>query len=352
MTRTSSPAIAIVMVHYGNYAREHFQHCYETLARQSLPVAPCSLFIVSNGASKGSDDFVRSVAPEARYFSLARNQGWSVANNVGIRAALEDRYDYIVLLNMDVSLERDWLLHLVEEAKANPGAHIFQSKMLLFGTTKINSMGNKIHFLGYGYCEGYGEEDRPGTPSKEIDFASGASMLVKREVFERIGLLEESYFLYYDDLEFCWRARIAGYGVVLAPRSVCFHKHAIEEKLQYIYDLEKNRLLTLFTLESLKSLLLILPLLVMAQIVSGIYLSFKGKFLPLCRLYGSLAHFKTWAFVREKRRSVRKVRSRQDADILKHFSPHIFFADMKHPVITTIVNPILAWYWRIIRGSI
>ena len=110
-------------------------------------------------------------------------------------------------------------------ADVQSDVHILQSTVLLGGGETLQTDGNRLHYLGYGYCGGYGRARTAPPKETSIDYASGAAMLVKREVFEAVGLFRDEYFLYYDDMEFCWRARLAGFNVGIAASSICRHQY-------------------------------------------------------------------------------------------------------------------------------
>ena len=342
----------MVLVHYEDYALEHFKQCYESLKAQSFPREQFTIFVVNNGASKEADHFVRALSPEARHLSNGTNKGWAHANNLAIKTALDENYEYMVLLNMDAEVDKDWLLHLARGTEERPTSHIIQSKILLFGTNQINSMGNRIHFLGYGYCLGYGKINQDYKNDDLIDFVSGASMLVSAEVFRRIGFFDEEYFMYYDDMEFCWRARLAGFRVSLEPKSICYHKHNFHGKIKFLYHLEKNRLLTVFTLSKKRTLLFLAPALISAQLVSGVYFVSKGYLPEITALYRYFFKKKTRHYILSKRMKVRRLRKCSDSVIVKNFSPIIFFAGIQDHKSVKLANLLLSLYWKTLRNFI
>ena len=341
--------VAVILVNYKDYAQRFLAPCYEGLRARSYSKEQSTLFIVDNASTDQTQSTLKRLAPEARILPNAENLGWAGGNNVAIRLALREGFDYMVSLNMDTVLDRDWLKNLVEEAEQKQEIHILQSKILLYGTDKINSLGNRIQFLGYGYCNGYGEKDSTIRQYPAIDFASGASMLVKREVFERVGLFCDEYFLYGDDLEFCWRARLAGYRVGLAEKSVCQHKYDFKNILNALFYVERNRLLTLFTLEKWTTLLLILPGLLLFEIGVCTYFTFRGKARVMARVIAYFLQPKTWKFIGRRRREVGLLRTQTDAQIVRGFSGGIVFAEIRSVPFRFLVNPLLWFYWNVVR---
>jgi GT2 family glycosyltransferase len=206
--------------------------------------------------------------------------------------------------------------------------------------------------LGYGSCNGYGA-DRSAAPSRDpMDFASGAAMLVKREVFEAIGLFRQDYFIYHDDTEFSWRARLAGFNVGLVADSVCYHKYAFGARLGQLYYFQRNRLLNLLTLPRLGTLAIIGPCLLVSEVVVGAYCITKGWGRTVWALLRFFFRPTTWAMIRVRRRQVRRVRRRRDAEIVTRFASRITFLEVDTPLLRYVLNPLLALYWALAKPFI
>ena len=343
--------VAVILVNYREYAEEHLRECYESLVVQSYPRSRWMLFVVDNASTAATRHVIERLAPGAELVAQQDNLGWAGGNNVAIRRALQEGYDYVVLLNMDTVVEVHWLERLVEEADGRPDVQILQSKLLLYGTARVNSLGNRIQYLGYGYCHGYGQADgQPGL--REPEFASGATMLVKRAVFERIGLFRDEYFLYGEDLEFCWRARLAGFRVGLAERSVCYHKYDFRKIQRALYYVERNRLTTLLTLERLSTIAVIFPCLALYGVGTLVYFTCRGWGRIPPQLLRYFLRPATWRTVIARRREIGRLRTVPDAAIVKRFSGRIVFAEIDHWAFRYLINPLLWAYWAIVRWLI
>ena len=349
---TTHPPVAVVVLTHNDYATRYLADCMAGLAAQTYPAERMRLFIVANGVSEREAQLIRRLAPEARLLRNADNLGWGGGNNTAIRVALAESFPYLALLNIDTIVDRDWLVRLMEAAEASSEVQIFQSKILLDGTGRVNSLGNRIQFLGYGYCNGYGQEDASTLPAFPMDYASGAAMLVRRDVFERIGLFLEDYLIYYDDTEFCWRARLAGFNVGLAPASVCRHKYEFTGRLPMLYQLQRNRLLTLLTLPRLGSLLLIAPCLIVSEVLLAGYFVVRGWGGTVWRLLKEFSRWRTWSAIADRRRVVQPMRIRSDAEILGRFAARVVFAEVDSPAMRYLLNPLLGAYWAIVRRLI
>ena len=189
------------------------------------------------------------------------NLGFAKAVNIGVKKALKNKADYILLLNPDTIVRKNFLTPLLETLK-RPKAGICGPKILFESISsskkaKIWSAGGKLDKVRFsGGLIGHNEEDqRQYNVKKSVDFISGTCMLIKKQVFEKIGFLAEDYFLYYEDVDFCFQARKAGYRVVYNPSSVIYHFGSFtinkDSKIMQYY-LARNRLLFLSKYAPLK----------------------------------------------------------------------------------------------------
>lgn len=202
------PKTFVIIVNYNS--AKFIQPCLESLKKQSF--RDFRLIVVDNASNDGSLDLMKA----DKIIKNCQNAGFPVAANQGIKYALKNGADYVILLGFDTRPEKNWLKELVNQAKKLTKAGILQSKILFYPSGKIQSLGNRINLLGFGY---------PSTrPQKNLDYASGTSMLIKKEVFEKIGVLDEK-LMFMEDLDFGQRARRAGFEIRLATGSVVAHHY-------------------------------------------------------------------------------------------------------------------------------
>src|SRR5207248_621250 len=178
------------------------------------------------------------------------NTGFPAACNQGIRHAIARGSGCVVLLNQDAFAQPGWLDNLLSASLAHPEYGAIQSLVLLeseSGGTRINTAGNPIHFLGFSWCGSLGDPipvDN-GETIQEVPVASGAALLITREAIERVGILDELYFLYHEDADLCWRIRMAGFRIGMAPRSRVAHRYNESTGAAKFCYSERNRLLFL-----------------------------------------------------------------------------------------------------------
>jgi len=199
--------------------------------------------IVDNGSSDGLQDYLKSYKlpnMSLKYLRNSSNLGFAEGNNVGINYALNNGSEYVLLLNNDMILSNDLLIKLVKFLNNNPKAGLVSPKIYFakgyeFHKDRYNDkdLGNVIWYAGgkidwnniYTSHIGVDEIDN-GQYDKTIktEIANGACILIRKEVFEKIGLLDKGLFLYWEDADFCQRALKNGFDVMYYPETNVWHK--------------------------------------------------------------------------------------------------------------------------------
>jgi len=203
------------------------------------------IILVDNDSDDGIEEDVKKF--DIDFIQTGKNMGYSGGNNAGIKKALKSGADYIFILNPDTVVDKDCIRHLVDGAEKYK-AGIVGSKIYFNGSKKIWYAGgifDKENVIGSH--RGVDEMDRRKYDiPEETDFVTGAAMMVKRELFDKIGLLDERYFLYYEDADFCERAKRAGFKVFYIPDAVVNHENAASSGLGsplQDYYITRNRML-------------------------------------------------------------------------------------------------------------
>ena len=191
---------------------------------------------------------------------------------------------------------------------------------------------------------------RPGWPrSREIAYASGAGTLVRLSILQDIGLFNEELFLYQEDAELGWRARLAGFRAVIAPGSRVRHRYEFHKGPEKYHWLERNRFLLLLWCYRGRTLLLLLPALLGMEV--GVWaLAFRGGWWrQKARAYGYFLRPDRWAHVAATRKTVQALRRMDDRDVTSAFVSKILFPAMSPWPLTRVANPLLAAYWGLVR---
>lgn len=189
---------------------------------------------VDNNSSDNSVRKLEKLFPSVVLIKNKKNLGWSGGNNIGIKYAIKHYADCLLLLNNDVYLDINAINCLVKELYSKDQIGIVGPKTYFQNDKKrIADAGgiiDKNRFFGKN--RGNGKIDK-GQYDKEkiLDYVSGSAILVKKEVFEKIGFLDEHFFLYYEDADFCQRAKKAGFLSVFVPDSIAYHEFGATGKI-------------------------------------------------------------------------------------------------------------------------
>jgi GT2 family glycosyltransferase len=200
--------------------------CIESCARLTYP--RFRIVVIDNGSTDGSASVVHRRFPDVEVIETGCNLGFAGGNNVGIRHALENGAGFIWLLNNDTVVEPDALSALVAVMEGDRTAGMAGSKIRYFddrdrlwyaGAFLDGRVPYRCGHRGLNE-EDLGQYDDAG----ETGYVTGCSLLVRRELIEQIGLLDEGLFLYFEDTDWGSRARLSGWKLLYAPRSLVFHK--------------------------------------------------------------------------------------------------------------------------------
>jgi GT2 family glycosyltransferase len=242
------PRVIIIVLNWNGLADT--LECLESLTRLDYP--DCEVVVVDNGSTDGSVPVIRGRFPEVTILENNENLGYTGGNNVGLRYAMAQGADYALLLNNDTKVAPDFLCRLVEAVEPDPllgmaGPTIYYHAL----PDVIWSAGGAIDWQrGRTRMVGLNERDEGqfGAKPRTVDFLTGCAMLVRRTVMEQVGLLDERFFAYYEETEWCVRAARAGYKIAHVPLARIWHKispSARADSPLVHYYMTRNRLLFL-----------------------------------------------------------------------------------------------------------
>lgn len=195
--------------------------CLESLKRSGY--ANLRVSVADNASTDGSPEWIEQHHPDVTVLRTGGNLGWSGGNNVGIRYALEQGADYVWILNNDVEVEPDCIGKLVARSEQDravaitgPTIHYFEPR------DRVWFEGAEVveETFWVGHCDAAHFQALP----QGRRYVSGCALMVRREVFERIGLVDERFFIYYEDADFCRRAARAGFHMDIVGDAVMYHK--------------------------------------------------------------------------------------------------------------------------------
>jgi GT2 family glycosyltransferase len=199
---------------------KYLPDCLAALRGQSLD--DFEVILVDNGSTDRSVGLARESFPQVRVIELDANYGFARAMNVGIEAA---EGEYIVPLNYDTQARADWLAELVACMDRHPDAAAAASKTLLMHNSQlIDGAGDVMDWSFLPHPRGHGEPDGERFQQEiQVFSASGAASIWRAEALRDIGVFDEDFFSYYEDVDLGYRARLLGYECWYAPASVALH---------------------------------------------------------------------------------------------------------------------------------
>ncbi len=350
------PKIYIIIVTWNS--ANHLADLFLSLYDMDYSTGAWELVVVDNGSQDKTLDILHNWQKKMYNFSTIirnpKNEGFASANNQAIKYALRNQPDYIVLLNDDVVVETDWLDKIIQVMDQNKNIGLAQPLITRYPEVKkINSFGNSYQYIGFGYSYGEGQPIRNfNLVDYEPAYLSFTAVVIRTQVIEQIGLLDKKYFSYHEDTDFCFRARLQNWRMLVIKDAVVHHKYKFpskKNKIRYFW-LEKNRLYLMFKFFKLKTLLLILPAWLFMEFGLVFFSIFKGFFIQRVKAYGWLLI--NFSNILKVRRQIQRSRKYNDARLFEFFSPHIDFQEINNFFLKYIANPILSIYFKIIKNII
>jgi GT2 family glycosyltransferase len=261
-----NPKLSIIILNWNG--KEYLQDCLASVFAQEYD--NFKVILVDNHSTDDSVSFVRQNFPKAEIIELSENYGFAKGNNIGIKYALE-KYnpDYIFLLNNDTKIvQKDALQKLIEIAETDKKTGILGCR-LIYPDGKIQNIGMELKPLSRAITVWIKSLKGPRRESYTVDIVMGAAFLINRVVIDTIGLFDEDFSpLYYEETDYCMRARRQGYLIKVAPSIAVIHYAG-----QFIKKQPHNYVSLIFKKNSIKFITLHFPLyLIILRILYELYL--------------------------------------------------------------------------------
>ena len=236
--------VSIVIVNYNGLI--HNEECIKSILGSSYK--NIEIVIVDNKSTDKSIEKLRDIFKEKITIIVnEENSGFAGGTNVGIKYALNNGADYVLLLNNDTIIDSKMIEIMVKASNINnsvisPKIYYFDNKDMIW------SAGGEIKWnRGYTIQYGMNEIDKGQfNERKDIDFATGCCMLIPKNIVNEIGLMPEEYFLYFEDTDYCVKIKKAGYQIIYEPEAFMYHKVSAttggEDNKNYVYYFSRNRL--------------------------------------------------------------------------------------------------------------
>jgi hypothetical protein len=322
-----APKALLVVLNHNSLRKMGKQalHFIRSIASTNYP--NLEIVVVDNGSSDGSD---RLIEQELKSLGRGvvvrsgRNLGYAGGNNYGFRL-FGPGSKYVGFLNNDIEVESDWLKKIIEVMEGDEKIAAAQPMILQLSRRELlDSLGGTIDRLGRAYDIGSGL--RPPQSVKnplEVFYARGAAIVVRSSVFELLGGFDEDYFIYYEETDLCWRARLLGYRVVSVPTALVYHLGGATSggaKPDIIHIRRRNQLAMLMKNYSIGNALLFSLLLMGIYLLSAARRSLSRGDIPVARALVSavLWNLRNIRQTMRKRIEIQSKRRVQDRAVTRH----------------------------------
>jgi hypothetical protein len=312
-----TPLVSIIIPTYN--AKQYLGGCISSVLGSDY--SNFELLLVDNCSTDGSVGLVRKLFEgehRLRIIQNAFNYGHAGGCNAG---ASEARGEYLAFLDSDVEVTARWLQELVDVMNSEKEIAIAQCKLITRDRSTLWGSGGFIDRCGQTFLYNYGERDGEDSAGvMEIFNPVGAGFLIRRDVFEKSGGYDASFFVYHDDVDLGWRVRLMKWRIVAAPQSTVYHmmdlhgppKKPVSERILAFHS-AKNRLMVLIKNYEMKNLIRYVPLRLSVDILSA-----SDSWTLLARLKAVLWVLTNFRQIYEKRVQVQRRRSISDGDIMRH----------------------------------
>ena len=279
--------ISVIVVNWNG--RRFLEDCLGSLCRQTFPYL--ETILVDNGSTDSSVGLVREKFPGVKIVELKENRGFTGGNLAGIEAA---HGEFIALVNNDARADEKWLETLLQPMLQDPTVGICATKLIFAGAERINSAGDCITSAAVGFNRGLGEDGALFNEPELVFGACAAAVLYRRKMLDEIGFLDDDFYLYDEDTDLSFRARLAGWKCVYVPGAVVHHvANATAVRLSETHVYYHTRNLEFVWLKNM-------PLGVMIRFAHHKIIQEIGSFCYLC-----LRHGKWRPYFRAKRDALR-----------------------------------------------
>ncbi len=320
--------------------------CLESVLR-SLP-GDCELIVVDNASVEGNADQIASSFPEVSLIRSRTNLGFAGGCNLGVRHA---RSKYLVFLNPDTVIEPGWLESLIAPLESDDRIGLVTPRILLMATPdRLNTCGCNIHISGLTLCRGMGRPRDSYTQIDEVGAISGAAFAIRRELFDKLGGFDEDMFLYMEDIDLSWRARLAGYSSLYTPECTVMHDYELRVTQFKMFWQERNRYLMLLKSFKWPTLVMLLPVYVAAELMTWSYVLLKDRRNITNKLRAYRWIISNWQLVMRKRKATQALRVVSDRTLLKSTEFRLDFDQAAGGAVATLARFIFNPFFLALRG--
>jgi GT2 family glycosyltransferase len=328
---------SVVIVAYRS--GDQLTRCLEALAERD-PGA--EVIVVDNGPA--GDEIDRAHDCGATVVSPGENLGFAGGCNFGAERA---HGETLVFLNPDTVIAPGAVSALARVLEDESIGVAMPRLRLLDDPDTLNSTGCVIHISGLAWSSGYGEPVSSVRERREIPYANGSVLAIRKGLFDRVGGFADPYFIYHEDLELCWKVRMVGLPVVLVPDADVFHDYDYHRHATKNYFMERNRLLFVASAYEARTIAVLSPVLLATEL--GTWLLALREGWARDKLAGWRWVLRHRGWLRAQRRRLQALRTLPDARLADQLRATIDPAMIPVPALVRAANPLLRAYWALAR---
>lgn len=225
----TAPQVTIIMLTWNSY--DVTRDCLLSLRKVDYPAY--NIILVDNGSVDGSWLKLAQEFPEATMIRNEKNLGFTGGNNVGMREALKNGTDYLLLLNNDTIVSPSFLSEMISVAETDTRIGMLNPKIYFFEPSDTIWYAGGAYVRWKTFPTHFGvlqRDDGSYNQTKEVSFVTGCALMVRSETARKIGLLDETFFLSYEDVDWSVRAIESGYKAMYVPAAIIWHRDSYDTK--------------------------------------------------------------------------------------------------------------------------
>jgi GT2 family glycosyltransferase len=330
------PIVSVVIVAYDSGPA--LERCLRSVVGQAAEV-----LVVDNG-SGGPELEAAARLDSVSVLEPGWNTGFAAGCNLGAREA---KSEILVFLNPDTVVEEGALEALARIA-ADPEIGIAMPRLRLLDRPKLlNSGGNVVQLSGLAWAGRYEEPAESISKLEDVPYASGAALAIRASLFRELGGFTEAFFMYQEDLELSWRARLHGLRVVITPDADVYHDYEFGRNPAKHYLLERNRLIFVLSAYPPRLLLPVAPVLFAGELALTAVALGQGWLGEKASGWAWLARHPRWLF--GHRRETMRLKRVPTREVARFLTPVIDPKMVQVPRAVGIANTLMSGYWKAVR---
>ena len=287
LTPRDAPLVSVIVVNWNG--KPFLKECLSSLVTQTY--SPFEVFLVDNGSTDDSVDFVSQNFPQIQLVRLSANTGFAGGNFKGLEVS---QGKFIGLLNNDTRADEKWLENLIQPMIDDPAVGICASQLIIDSSGKLDSAGDGLTTWGVGFKRGFERDPSLFVLQEQVFGASAAACLYRKTMLEEVGFLDSDFFFNDEDTDLNFRAQLAGWKCVYVPQAKVFHRvNATIGRMSDLHVYYHTRNLEFLWIKNM-------PTALMFRYAHHKLIQELGSFCYLC-----LRHWKWRAFFRAKRDALR-----------------------------------------------